>query len=72
MNQKAKPHKQSLVVGDQNGIRVLGMCRFVSEAFDRNDLTLIVLYYGNISNFDQVTIDTKQTVIFKADEWWFV
>ena len=28
--------------------------------------------YSFISNFDQVMIDTKQTVIFKADEWWFV
>ena len=37
MNQKTKPHKQSLVVGDQNGIRVLGLCRFVSEEFDHND-----------------------------------
>ena len=26
MNQKAKPHKRSMVVGNQNGIRVLGMC----------------------------------------------
>ena len=42
MNQKAKPHKRSLVVGDQNGIQVLGMCRFVSEEFDHIDLTLIV------------------------------
>ena len=31
MNQKAKPHKRSLVVGEQNGIRVLGLCRFVSK-----------------------------------------
>ena len=46
MNQKAKPHKQSLVVGDQNGIRVLGLCRFISEKFVHNDLTLIDLYYG--------------------------
>ena len=37
MNQKAKPHKQSLIVGDQNGIRVLGLCRFVYEEFDYND-----------------------------------
>ena len=47
MNQKAKPHKRSksnLVVGDQNGIRVLGMCRFVSEEFDN----VIALYYGKI------------------------
>ena len=46
MNQKAKPHKWSLVVGDQNGIQDLGLCRFVSEEFDHNDLTLIALYYG--------------------------
>ena len=48
MNQKAKPHKVSLVVGDQNGIRVLGLCHFVSEEFDHNNLTLIALYYGKI------------------------
>ena len=29
MNQKAKPQKQSLAVDDQNGIWVLGRCRFV-------------------------------------------
>ena len=34
MNQKAKTHKRSLVVKDQNGIQVLGLCRFVSEEFD--------------------------------------
>ena len=45
MNQKAKPHKWSLVVGDQNGIQV---CLFVSEEFDHNDLTLIAFYYGKI------------------------
>ena len=33
MNQKAKPHKQSLVVGGQNGIRVLGVCRFATQEF---------------------------------------
>ena len=48
MNQKAKPHKRSLVVGDQNDILVLGLCCFVSEEFDHNDLTLIALYYGKI------------------------
>ena len=48
MNKKPKPHKQSLVVGDQNGIRVLGLWRFVSEEFDHNDLTLIALYYGKM------------------------
>ena len=29
MNQKAKPHKQSLAVEDQNDIWVLGWCHFV-------------------------------------------
>ena len=48
MNQKAKPHKRSLVEGDQNDILVLGLCRFVSEEFDHNDLTLIALYYCKI------------------------
>ena len=48
MNQKAKPHKRSLVVGDQNGIQVLGLCRFVYEEFDYNDLTLVALYYGKM------------------------
>ena len=37
MNQKAKPHKQSLVVEDQNDIWVLGLCRLVWEEFDYND-----------------------------------
>ena len=48
MNQKAKPHKQSLLVGDQNGIQVLGLCRFASEEFKHNELMLIALYYGKI------------------------
>ena len=30
-NQKAKAPKQSVVVGAQNGIPVLGICRFASE-----------------------------------------
>ena len=34
MNQKAKPHKPSLVVGVQNGIEVLGLYRFISEEFN--------------------------------------
>ena len=37
MNQKAKPHKQSLVVGGQNGILVLGICRFAPEEFGNKD-----------------------------------
>ena len=37
MNQKAKPHKQSLVEGGQNGIRVLGICRFATEEFGKKD-----------------------------------
>ena len=37
MNQKAKPHKQSLVVGGQNGIRVLGVCRFATQEFGNKD-----------------------------------
>ena len=48
MNEKAKPHKQSLVVWDQNGIRVLGLCCCVSEEFDHKDLTLVALYYAKI------------------------
>ena len=28
--------------------RALGLCRFASEEFDHNDLTLIALYYGKI------------------------
>ena len=46
INQKAKPNKRSLVVGDQTGIQVLGLCCFVSEEFDHNDLTSIALYFG--------------------------
>ena len=48
MNQITKPHKQSLVVEDQNGILVLGLCCFVFEEFDHNNLTLIALYYGKM------------------------
>ena len=48
MNKKAKPHKRSLIVGDQNGILVLGLCHFVYEEFGYNDLTLVALYYGKI------------------------
>ena len=44
MNQKAKPHKQSLVVEDQNGVRVLGLSGLGWEEFE----TLIALYYGKI------------------------
>ena len=50
MNKKPKPHKRSLVVGDQNDILVLGLCCFVSKEFDHNDLTLIALYYGKIGS----------------------
>ena len=48
MNKKAEPHKRSLVTGDQNGIRVVSLCHFVSEEFDHNSVTLIALYYGKI------------------------
>ena len=48
MNQKAKPHKQSLVVKDQNDIWVLVLCRLVCEDFDYNDYILIALSYGKI------------------------
>ena len=34
---KAKPHKQSLVEGGQNGIQVLGICRFAPEEFGNKD-----------------------------------
>ena len=37
MNQKAKPHKHSLVVEDQNDIRVLGLCGLVWEEFEYNE-----------------------------------
>ena len=37
INQKAKPHKPSSVVGLQNGIWVLGLSCFVSEEFDNNN-----------------------------------
>ena len=37
MNQKAKPHKHSLVVEDQNDIRVLGLWGFVWEEFEYNE-----------------------------------
>ena len=37
INQKAKPHKPSLVVGLQNGIWVLGLSCFVSNEFDNSD-----------------------------------
>ena len=50
MNRKAKPHKRSLVVGDLNGIRVLGLCHFVYEEFKYNDLTLVALYYGKMKD----------------------
>ena len=49
LNQKVKPHKQSLVVGDQNGMGFLGLCHFVSKEFHHNNLTLIALYYGKIA-----------------------
>ena len=48
MNQKAKPHKRSLVVVDQNDTQVLGICCFVYEEFDYNNLTLVALYNGKI------------------------
>ena len=51
MNQKAKPHKQSLVVGGQNGIQVLDTCRFAREGFGNKGQTLIALYYGKIYFF---------------------
>ena len=38
MNKTSKAHKQSLVAGEENGVQVLGLCRFVSEEFDNNDL----------------------------------
>ena len=37
MNKKAKPHKQSLVVEDQNDIWVFGLSCLVWEEFDNND-----------------------------------
>ena len=37
MNKKAKPLKRSLLVEDQNDIRVLGLCRLVWEEFDYNE-----------------------------------
>ena len=67
MNQKAKPHKGSLVVGDQNGIQVLGMCRFASEEFDHNDLTLIALYYGKIDRYTQGIILYANGIDIHAD-----
>ena len=36
MNQKSNPHKPSSIVGDQNDIWVLGLCRLVSEVFEYN------------------------------------
>ena len=49
MNKIAKPHKQSLVVEDQNDIWVLCLCCLVWEEFEYNDKTLIALYYGKIA-----------------------
>ena len=37
VNQKAKPHKQSLIVGGQNGVQVWGICRFAPEEFGNKD-----------------------------------
>ena len=37
MNQKAKLHKHSLVVEDQNDIRVLCLCGLVWEEFEYNE-----------------------------------
>ena len=37
MNQKAKPHKHSLVVEDQNDMKVLGLCGLVWEEFEYNE-----------------------------------
>ena len=37
MNQKAKPHKQSLVIGDRNEKQVLGLYCFVSKDFEYYD-----------------------------------
>ena len=34
----------SLLVGDQNGIRILGVCHFVSEEFGKNEQTLVALF----------------------------
>ena len=42
INQKAKPHKPSSVVGLQNGIWVFGLSCFVSEEFDDNDTPIYV------------------------------
>ena len=59
MNQKAKPHKQSLVIEDQNDKRLLGLCFFVSEEFEYNDQMLIALYYGKISKMINTKILTS-------------
>ena len=49
-----KPYSlhQSALVGDQNGMRILGLYHFVSEKFDHNIATYIssqiILFYGTI------------------------
>ena len=49
MNKKTMPSIESHVVGDQNDIWVVGLCRFVSEEFEDNDHTLIALNCSKIN-----------------------
>ena len=37
MNQKTKPSIESHIVGEQNDVWVVGLCRFVLKEFDDND-----------------------------------
>ena len=49
MNQKAKPHKPTLIVREQNGIWVLGLCRLVSEEFEYNGEGSMTVF--NVNSF---------------------
>ena len=44
VNQKAKPHKPSMVIGVQNDIGVLGLVHFVLEDFEDNAQTKRLAY----------------------------
>ena len=41
---KTKPHKRSLVVEDQNDVKVLGLCRYAPEEFGNKYETLTALF----------------------------
>ena len=66
MNQKTKPSIESHMVGDQNDIWVVGLCRFALEEFDDNDNSF--LYYGKIS----VALPVVQEVLYPEVEFFLL